>query len=225
MLICLNFDLFKPLDALLCLDVDVHSHHFVSENHSKVVSLDPRCIRPRLSWAHTYLLDNLRLHIEFYLRRVDLGKAKGQSQPYIFVLIVFHFGENWAESIGEWERSQVQRLFRWKISKQQLEALVLAQYLLGIFFAIGEELTYSYIVVNLSISINLILKEVAWILIRLWLLKILQLLINRLQILWFEEKFQGLRVLPEIEWENSLVKVEIWLVEYVAALNIEALCW
>lgn len=94
MLISFYLYLLKLFYALLCLYVDVNAYHFISEDDSKRVSFDPRSIRSWLQGTHPDFLDDFSLDVEFNLRRIDFGKAKGQPEPCIFVLSVLYFRED-----------------------------------------------------------------------------------------------------------------------------------
>lgn len=48
LLVEIDFDLVLLFDTFLCFDVDVHTDHLVSEDHTEVVSLDPGSVRSRL---------------------------------------------------------------------------------------------------------------------------------------------------------------------------------
>lgn len=66
----------------------------------------------------------------------------------------------------------------------------------------------------------MIVCKLIWVL----LLEVLEFLIYRFQVLWFDEQLVGVGILAEIEWEYSLIEVKIWLLKDVPVLNIKALC-
>ena len=107
MVISFYFYLLEFLYALFCLYIDINADHFISEDHSKCISFDPRSIRSRLQWAHSDFLDDFSLDVELDLWWIDFRKAKRQPKPCIFVLDILYFREDWAKSIGDWKRSQI----------------------------------------------------------------------------------------------------------------------
>jgi hypothetical protein len=49
MLLSLNLNFFNFASTLLCLNIDIHPHHFISKDDAKGISFDPRGVR---SWLN-----------------------------------------------------------------------------------------------------------------------------------------------------------------------------
>jgi hypothetical protein len=128
-----DLDLVEALYALFSLYVDIHAHHFVGEDHSEVISLDPRSVRPRLSRAHSKLFNYLGLDLEVNLGRVDYWETEGKPETNGTVRGILDLWEDGAESVGDRKRSQIQWFFGFFFLEKQQKAFVLAEHFLCLF--------------------------------------------------------------------------------------------
>lgn len=129
---CLYLNGFKiVIHTFLCFQINVKSHHFVCEDYSIHVPLNPWCIWPWLSWTHIQIPNHFRINFEFNLRRQNFRQTERKSKlNFTFIINLWKYG---TKSIRNGKRCAIDSVLCKSSLKEIRKPIIFLKYMLCIF--------------------------------------------------------------------------------------------